>query len=166
MKTSPTIHVYLEQLNMLRGRTLSLLDNAVAAGGEAALGWRPGPGRAHIAWQLVHIGVTEEVFATERLFSQPPAFPDLIARFRGGSTPDDDIPSPDLIRNVLAESRQHLVNALSSFSEADLEVIPEAFRERNWTLRNVLQILAFHEPHHQGQAHLTLNLYKATLPTK
>jgi len=26
----------------------------------------------------------------------------------------------------------------------------------------VLHIIAWHEPHHQGQAHITSNLYKAT----
>ena len=52
-----------------RLRTLMTLDDiAKQPDPTAVLGWRPGPGRAHIAWQLMHVGVTEELFATERLF--------------------------------------------------------------------------------------------------
>jgi hypothetical protein len=28
-------------------------------------------------------------------------------------------------------------------------------------IMNVLQIISWHEPHHQGQAHITFNLWKA-----
>ena len=34
---------------------------------RSVLAWRPGPGRAHIGWQLMHIGITEELFASDRL---------------------------------------------------------------------------------------------------
>jgi uncharacterized damage-inducible protein DinB len=146
-----------------RERTLAVLD-AVAElpDPQAVLGWRPGPGRAHIAWQLMHVGITEELFATERLLGTTPACPDLVPRYKGGSTPDDDIPTVDEIRNVLDESRAHLLTTVAGLSESDLDVIPEAFAERGWTLRKVLQVLSWHEPHHQGQAHITLNLWKAT----
>ena len=30
-----------------------------------------------------------------------------------------------------------------------------------WTYQEWLKVLAFHEAHHQGQPHLTFNLYKA-----
>ena len=146
-----------------RMQTLGLLD-AVAAlpnPGEA-LGWRPGTGRAHIAWQLMHIGITEELFATERLLGQKPEYPELTPRFKGGSTPDDDIPDLALIREVLESSRRHLLSTVSTFSEGDLETIPEPFRDRGWTLGTVLRVINWHEGHHQGQGHLTLNLYKAT----
>ncbi len=127
----------------------------------AALGWRPGPGRAHIAWQLMHIGITEELFATERLVGSAPEFPEFVPRFRGGSTPDDDIPDVGTIRSVLETSRLHLLNTTASFSESDLQTVPEAFRERGWNLETILHVIAWHEGHHQGQAHLTLNLFKA-----
>ena len=78
-----------------------------------------------------------------------------------GSTPDDDIPSLDSIREVLDRSRQDLLQTIQAFSDDDLEVIPEAFRERGWTLGTIIQVISWHECHHQGQAHLTLNLYKA-----
>ena len=125
------------------------------------LGWRPGPGRAPIAWQLMHIGVTEELFATERLVGTTPEFADLVARFRGGSTPDDDTPSPDRIRHVLETTRGHLLATVGKLREEDLGTIPPAFRERGWSIRQILQVISWHEAHHQGQAHITLNLWKA-----
>ena len=128
----------------------------------AVLGWRPGPGRAHIAWQLMHVGITEELFATERLKGTTPGYADLLSRFRGGSTPDDTIPAPSEIRDVLSGSRQHLQTTIRSFTEADLSIIPAALRERGLTIGKALQILAWHEAHHQGQSHITLNLYKAS----
>lgn len=145
-----------------RQRTLATLD-AVAKlpDPRAALGWRPSPGRAHIAWQLLHVGVTEELFATERLLGRPPEFAELVPRFKGGSTPDDDIPDVATIRRVLDASRQHLLSTVTTFSESDLQTIPEPFRDRGWTLETILRVLAWHEPHHQGQAHITLNLFKA-----
>ena len=147
-----------------RGRTLGLLDDiAKRPDAREALAWRPGPGRAHIAWQLMHIGVTEETFATERLAPDKAGqFTDLWPRFRGGSTPDDDVPAPADIRRVLDASREHLLDTLGRFGENDLGMIPEALKARGLTLRDVLHILLWHEAHHQGQAHITLNLYKAS----
>ena len=150
-------------LEFNRSRTLATLDDvAKQADPTAVLGWRPGPGRAHIAWQLLHVGVTEELFATERLFGKTAGFTDLIPRFKGGSTPDDTIPSADQIREVLNASRQHLLEGLSKLSEADLSRIPESglLKERGWTFARALQIINWHEAHHQGQAHITLNLWK------
>jgi uncharacterized damage-inducible protein DinB len=153
----------IETYQYNRPRTLSLLEKIEQEPNpQQALSWRPGKGRAHVAWQLMHIGVTEEIFATERLApDKPGSFTQLWPRFRGGSTPDDDIPSPALIRQVLADGRTHLLDTLSRFSERDLGWVPEALKPRNLTLRDVLHILHFHEAHHQGQAHITLNLYKA-----
>ncbi|MEQ8786326.1 MAG: DinB family protein [Pirellulaceae bacterium] len=155
--------VMQENYEFNRGRTLALLEEVEKqADPQAALGWRPGDGRAHIGWQLMHIGVTEEIFATERLAPEKPgSFTELWPRFRGGSTPDDDVPTPDQIRRVLADGREHVRDTLSKFGESDLGFIPEALKQRGLTLHNVLHILSWHEAHHQGQAHLTLNLYKA-----
>lgn len=158
-----TIETLTKSLEFNRTRTLALLDNALkeSPGGES-LAWRPGTGRAHIAWQLMHVGITEELFATERLRpGTSPAYADLVPRFKGGSTPDDDIPSAELIRQVLSESRTHLLATLRGFNDDQLTMIPEAFKARNLTLHDVLHILVWHEPHHQGQAHITLNLFKA-----
>ena len=145
-----------------RQRTQAILDEIEKLPqSQDVLGWRPGPGRAHIAWQLMHIGVTEELFATERLLEMPPSDPDLCNRFRGGSTPDDDIPSVHEIRTLLDSSRTHLEETLTRFSDDDLPTIPEPLQERGWSIAKVLHVLAWHEPHHQGQAHLTLNIWKS-----
>ena len=146
-----------------RIRTLMTLDDvAKQPDPVAVLGWRPGIGRAHIAWQLMHVGITEELFATERLFGQSAGFSDLIPRFKGGSTPDDNIPSADQIREVLNASRQHLLDGIGRLTESDLARIPESglLQERGWTIAKALHVITWHEPHHQGQAHVTLNLWK------
>jgi uncharacterized damage-inducible protein DinB len=146
-----------------RGRTLGLLDKLEQEpDARAALGWRPGPDRAHIAWQLMHIGITEELFATERLAPEKPgAFTEFWPRFRGGSTPDDDIPAPATIRKVLAESREHLLATIATYGDDRLAEIPPAMAARKMTVLDVLHIINWHEGHHQGQAHITFNLYKA-----
>jgi uncharacterized damage-inducible protein DinB len=147
-----------------RGRTLALLTRAEKEPNpRQVLGWRPGPGRAHVAWQLMHIAITEELFATERLLPEAkPAWPDLVPRFRGGSTPDDEIPSPEEIRRILTESREHLLATLIRFGDHDLntqpEGLPEGLKKQNFKLLDVLYLLSWHEAHHQGQAHITLNL--------
>ena len=144
-----------------RSRTLATLDEiAKQPDPQAVLGWCPGPGRAHIAWQLLHIGVTEELFATERIFGTPAAFGDLIPRFKGGSTPDENIPTLNQVGEVLNATRQHLLEGPGRLAEADLSRIPEAFKERGWTIAKALHVLSWHEAHHQGQAHITLNLWK------
>jgi uncharacterized damage-inducible protein DinB len=88
----------------------------------------------------------------------------LVARFRGGSVPDDDIPSLETIRQVLDESRASLLATLATFQESQLGWISPALSQRQLTLGTVLDLLAWHEAHHQGQAHLTMNLYKAANP--
>lgn len=152
----------LAVLDFARDRTLATLDAIdKLPQPQVILGWRPGPGRAHIAWQLLHVGITEELFATERFKGTTPAFADLVPRFKGGSTPDDIIPTSADIRRILAETREHLRATILGLSAADLETVPPAFAQRNITIGKALQILIWHEAHHQGQAHLTLNLYKA-----
>jgi uncharacterized damage-inducible protein DinB len=158
-----TVQTFVESYKFYRARTLGLLDNIEKLShSRAVLAWRPGPGRAHIGWQLMHLGVTEEIFATERLAPhKPAAFVELWPRFRGGSTPDDDVPAPTLIRQVLNQGREHLLATLAEYPDERLNEIPAALRERNLTVREVLYIIGWHEAHHQGQAHITFNLYKA-----
>jgi uncharacterized damage-inducible protein DinB len=158
-----TIHSLIQSMQFNRSRTLGLLDRVEKEPEpQAILGWRPGPGRAHIAWQLTHVAITEELFATERLAPDlKPNYGDLIPRFKGGSTPDDNIPAAEDIRRILTESRVRLLATLGRFGDVDLGTIPEAFKERKLPLLDILHILVFHEAHHQGQAHITLNLCKA-----
>ena len=52
---------------------------------------------------------------------KPPALPNCSARFSGGSTPDDDVPAPELIHRILNESRARL---LATLGELDDKVCP------------------------------------------
>jgi uncharacterized damage-inducible protein DinB len=162
-----TLDFFFSQYEFNRKRTLDLLET-IEKDPQCAriLAYRPGPGRAHIAWQLLHIGVTEEMFASERLAPHKEgAWQDAWPRFRGGSTPDDDIPSAAFIRELLNGSRERLIATLREFPESRLGEIPASMAKRGWTVRTILSVLAWHEPHHQGQAHLTLNLYRAAHPS-
>jgi uncharacterized damage-inducible protein DinB len=156
--------IYLESYQFNRGRTLGLLEAIEALPDpQRALAWRPGAGRAHIGWQLMHIAVTEDIFATERLAPHKQGlFTELWPRFRGGSTPDDHVPDAATIRRTLDASRQHLAATLSEYTEDRLGEIPESLKQRNLTVCDVLSLIAWHEGHHHGQAHITLNLFKAT----
>ena len=146
-----------------RDRTLDLIKQIEEQPDpQAVLSWRPAPGRAHIGWPLMHIAVTEEIFATERLApDKPGAWTDLWPRFRGGSTPDDDVPTLGQIREVLSGAREHLLQTLSEYDDSRLGEIPETLKARSLTVLHVLYIIGWHEAHHQGQAHAVLNLYKA-----
>jgi uncharacterized damage-inducible protein DinB len=62
---------------------------------------------------------------------------------------------------VLEESRQHLVETLSGYGDDRLAEIPPAMAARKLTVRDILALISWHEAHHQGQAHITLNLYLA-----
>lgn len=159
-----TVKTFIDSYQFYRARTLGLLDKIDAQPDpQAVLAWRPGPGRAHIGWQLMHIGVTEEIFATERLAPHKPgAFKELWPRFRGGSTPDDNVPAPAVIRQTLADGRAHLLETLADYGDDRLGEIPPPLAERKLTALHVLYILGWHEAHHQGQAHITLNLYLAS----
>lgn len=88
------------------------------------------------------------------------AEPEYVRRFAFSSVPDDDIPSLAAIVDYLTVRRAALLEHLRSLSAADLLVKPSA--EMPWTYEEWFQTLAWHEGHHHGQAHLTLNLYRAT----
>jgi len=157
------IQTYIQAIQFNRTKTLATLAEFEKQGAAPeAIGFRPGAGRAHSAWQFMHIAITEEVFATTRLLGTEPSFPELVDRYRGGSMPDDSIPAIGAIRETLFLAREDLLTTLASFSDQDLETIPSAFAQRGWTFRTVLQVIAWHEAHHQGQVHLTFNLFKAS----
>jgi uncharacterized damage-inducible protein DinB len=165
MAQNTTFQILIRSYEFNRARTLATLDAIEKEPDpQAILGWRPNPGRAHVGWQLLHIGITEEIFATERLAPAKTAkWTELWPRFRGGSTPDDNVPSAKLIREILDESRQRLLETLASYSDHQLGEIPPPLAERKLTMLDVLHILSWHESHHQGQAHATLNAYRAGL---
>jgi len=159
-----TISILTKSLEFNRGRTLATLDDIEKLHNpQAALAFRLGPGRAHIGWQLLHIGITEEIFATERLAPEKPGkWKDLWPRFRGGSKADDDVPAAATVRQILGEARGRLLETLATYSDDRLGEIPPPLAERKLTFHDVLHILSWHESHHQGQAHAMLNSFKAS----
>ncbi len=80
-------------------------------------------------------------------------------RFAGGSVPDDAVPELADIRRYLTERRAALLEHLQSLDDGQLEQKPNAAAP--WTYREWVKVLTWHEAHHQGQAHLTFNLYRA-----
>ena len=150
----------IEILDFNRQKTLGLLDTIAKHPKPAeALGWRPGPGRAHIAWQIMHIAATDDRHVHVRMTGGQPQEAEYVRRFAGGSTPDDDIPSLDEIRRYLTAQRSELVNHLKSLKDSDLDKKPN--EQAPWTYREWMKVLSFHEAHHQGQGHITFNLFKA-----
>jgi len=147
-------------LDFSRQRTLGLLDTlAKDPEAQAVLGWRPGPGRAHLAWQLMHIAATDDRHVHVRMLGGQPQAQEYVRRFAGGSTPDDDIPAVEEIRRYLSVQRQELLAHLKKLDDSALDKKPND--QAPWTYREWIKVLVWHEAHHQGQAHLTLNLYKA-----
>ncbi|HJZ93508.1 MAG TPA: DinB family protein [Gemmataceae bacterium] len=147
-------------LEFTRKRTTDWFDAlAKRPDAAAALGWRPGPGRAHIGWQLMHIAATDDRHLGVRMKGGEPANPEYVRRFAGGSTPDEQVPKIDEIRHYLAERRAAMLDHLASLTDADLPKKPN--EQAPWPYETWFQVLVCHEAHHQGQAHLTLNLYKA-----
>lgn len=153
--------VFQEFLEHSRRKTLELFEAIAArADAPAILAWRPGPGRAHIAWQLMHIAATEDRHVHVRMKGGAPGNADFVRRFAGGSIPDDEPVAADTIRRYLGEQRAELFDHMAGLAEADLARKPN--EQAPWTYREWFQVLAWHEAHHQGQAHLTLNLYRMT----
>lgn len=146
-------------LGYIRSRTKKFLDEVAALPDPAAaLAWQPGPGRAHIGWQLMHIAATDDRHLNVRMKGGEPASPDFVKRFAGGSTPDANVPTLAEIAKYLDERRVAMLEHLRSLSEADLATKPND--QAPWAYVEWFQLLAWHEAHHQGQAHLTLNLFK------
>ena len=155
--TRSDIRTFLE---FVRKKTLDTLD-AIAKRPDAAelLAWRPGPGRAHVAWQLMHVAATDDRHLGVRMKGGDPAAPENVRRFAGGSTPDESVPSADEIRRYLTDRRAAMLDHLMSLSDGDLSKKPN--EQAPWTYETWFQVLTWHEAHHQGQAHLVINLYKA-----
>jgi hypothetical protein len=122
----------IEAWQFNRVRTLGLLDRLEQETNPAeSLAWQPGPGRAHIAWQLMHIGITDELFATERLRPEKiTQIPDLLPRYKVGSTPDQNIPTPAEIRETLASTRENLLDTIRTFDDSQLDWISPALAPR------------------------------------
>ena len=70
------------------------------------------------------------------------------------------MPSVDQLRDILSQSRQHLLATLAAYGDDRLNEIPPSMKEKGFSIRDVLHVINWHEGHHQGQAHITFNLYR------
>jgi hypothetical protein len=142
--------------------TLDAIEKHAGADINKVLAWRPGPGRAHMAWQFVHCAATHHKYVNLYINGVSPKDEPLVANFGGGSTPSDvNVPTIAEIRDVLKRTYEEAKGVVSKLKPADLE---RSFTQANGATRRIdesLVLLAWHEAHHQGQIHLTFNLYKA-----
>lgn len=150
-----------KQLEFARKKTLELLETIAKQPDPAkALGWRPGPGRAPIAWQLMHIAATDDRHLNVRIRAGEAKEPAFVGRYAGGSTPDDVIPSVEEIRRYLTDRRADMLVLLDTAT--DDEMAKKPYEASPYTLEEWFRVWIWHEGHHHGQAHLTLNLFKAS----
>ena len=157
-----TVADLLEVLEFSRTKTLAFIEGlAKASDVQKALAWRPGPGRAHLGWQLMHIAATDDRHVHVRMAPSggQPHDAEFVRRFAGGSTPDDNVPTFDAIKRYLESQRKEVIAFLKELDDKALGTKPN--EQATWTYLEWVKILAWHEGHHQGQAHLTFNLYKA-----
>lgn len=154
------LQTLLAAADFSRSRLLGTLDAIEKSGLDVnqALAWRPGPGRAHIAWQAMHCAATHHRYLHVQLIGDAPTDDALVTRFAGGSTPsDDNIPSLPEIRSKLESTYAEFRNHCARLTPEDLQRVGPSKR----TVAESLVLLSWHEAHHQGQIHLTFNLFKA-----
>jgi uncharacterized damage-inducible protein DinB len=151
--------VLLEMMKFVREKTLATLEAITKeADPAAALLFRPGPGRATLGWQLMHIASTDDRHLNVRLNQGEAANPEYVKRFAVGSVPDDNPVTLDEIRKYLDEGRKGILAYFEAVPEE--KFLNKPHEAAPFTYHEWLKVLIWHEAHHQGQAHLTLNLFK------
>lgn len=154
----------LAALEFSRARLLGILDTIEKSGQDPVkvLSWRPGPGRAHIGWQAMHCAATHDKYLNFGILQGSPKDAELVTNFGGGSTPSDtNVPDLALIRKKLAAAYEPLKKFASEQTPQSLERLAPGPGGKMRSLGEAITLLAWHEAHHQGQIHLTWNLYKA-----
>jgi hypothetical protein len=146
-------------LDFAHGRLLNTLD-VIEKGGQPlpqVLAWRPGPARAHIAWQAMHCAATHDKYVNVQLRGGKPRDEALVTAYGGGSTPTDaNVPDLAAIRSTLEAHYKPFRDYLAGLSGEDFaRKVPNGR-----TVGESILLLAWHDAHHQGQIHLTWNLYK------
>jgi hypothetical protein len=146
-----------------RARLLGILVAIEKSGQDVqkVLAWRPGPGRAHIGWQAMHCAATHDRYINARLLGGALKSEALVANFAGGSTPSDtNVPTLAEIRQALESTFSDATGFVKSLSSQDLERVTDLPNNVKRTIAESILLLTWHEGHHQGQIHLTWNLYK------
>ena len=157
--TSMDRETLLAAMDFARARlsdTLTAIEKAVPDIAPV-LAWRPGPGRVHIAWQAMHCAATHDKYLHVNVNAGQARNEALVAAYGGGSTPSDqNVPA-------LPDIRATLESAYQDFRTFVAAVSPEELARKLASGRSIgesILLLTWHEAHHQGQIHLTWNLYK------
>ena len=154
----------LAGLEFSRGRLLGILDAIEKSGQDVGkvLAWRPGPGRAHIGWQAMHCAATHDRYVNARLKGGTELDAETVKNFGGGSTPSDDkVPTLPEIRAALEKHYAGFKAFLNSATPEQLATVQDFPNGVKRSIAESIVLLTWHEAHHQGQIHLTWNLYKA-----
>jgi hypothetical protein len=154
----------LAAMDFARGRLLASIEAIEKSGQDPAkvLAWRPAPGRAHIGWQLMHCAATHHRHLYATLQGKPIADEKLVTDFAGGSKPSDqNVPTLEGIKSRLASTFTEFKAYLAGVSASELSTRKVGPPDRQRPLEEWLMLYTWHEAHHQGQVHLTWNLYKA-----
>jgi hypothetical protein len=146
-------------LDFGRSRLLGILTTIEKSGQDPqkVLAWRPAPGRAHIGWQAMHCAATHDRYFNVHVRGGKPTDEALVANFGGGSTPSDtNVPDLATIRSAL---ETHYANFRDYVTGVCAEELARKLPNGRTVGESIL-LLTWHEAHHQGQIHLTWNLYK------
>ncbi len=153
------LNTLLASLDFSRTRLLATLDTIEKSGQDLAkvLAWRPGPGRAHTAWQAMHCAATHDRYLNVGLKGGKVNDEALVAAYAGGSTPSDEkIPTLAEIRSALETTYAAFRSYVAALPASELTRVMASKR----TVEESLILMAWHEAHHQGQIHITWNMYK------
>jgi uncharacterized damage-inducible protein DinB len=151
-------------LDFSRGRLVGELETIQKSGQDTAkvLAWRPGSGRAHIGWQAMHCAATHDRYLNVGLLQQTVKDEELVRDFAGGSKPsDENVPNIAAIIENLNITFEALKKFVSTQTPQSLEKQLPAPGGKTRSIAESIILLCWHEAHHQGQIHLTWNLYKA-----
>jgi hypothetical protein len=154
----------LAQLDFSRSRLIGILDAIEKSGQDIqkVLAWRPGPNRAHIGWQAMHCAATHDRYLNANLKKQPVKDELLVNNFAGGSTPSDQlVPTMSDIRAKLEANYKSFRDFVASLKTEEFNNKFTGRDGKERTFAESFILMAWHEAHHQGQIHLTWNMYKA-----
>lgn len=156
------IETLIGQHKFIRDRTLKILDDIATSDNPEALYWMMPfgiPGRAHIAWQMMHCAATLDRYLNVRILKRSPVDSILVERYAGGSTPDPELkPNPDEIKKTLSITLKPYADFMLGLGEEKLDDIPDESQGRSY--RDVLYLLNWHEAHHHGQCQIIWNSFK------
>src|SRR5262245_30659583 len=117
------VNTLIAAMEFARGRLLGVLTTIEKSGQDIqkVLSWRPGPGRAHIAWQAMHCAATHDRYFNVRLPGGAVKDENRVKDYAGGSTPSDpNIPTLSDIRKKLDTSFADALATVRSLTPADL----------------------------------------------